>query len=171
MQLDMMQIIPILLVFSLIFAVVVMAVTGWPKMKPKERFRTFFYLSLLGLFGASGSGLFMILDPWASWFHFPSFLLGVVILGLAFPSFLAYRTVREEIDETLNRIPIIVLQKSARNSLAVAMAAIVSFIQITWLGELSNNLLFLSGWLILIVILVTHNISTIYYVQKLHSDK
>ncbi|MHA2286811.1 MAG: hypothetical protein ACXABZ_13175 [Candidatus Thorarchaeota archaeon] len=135
MQLDMMQIIPILLVFSLIFAVVVMAVTGWPKMKPKERFRTFFYLSLLGLFGA------------------------------------AYRTVREEIDETLNRIPIIVLQKSARNSLAVAMAAIVSFIQITWLGELSNNLLFLSGWLILIVILVTHNISTIYYVQKLHSDK
>ncbi|MHA1958457.1 MAG: hypothetical protein ACW968_16215 [Candidatus Thorarchaeota archaeon] len=171
MQLDMMEILPILLMFSLIFVVVVMAVTEWPKMKPMDRFRTFFYLSLLGLFGASGSGLFMILYPWESWFHFPSFLLGVVILGLAFPSFLVYRTVREEIDEIFNRIPIIVLQKSARNSLAVALAAVVSFIQITWLGELSIDLLFLSGWFILIMILVTHNISTVYYMQKLNSDR
>ncbi|MHA2323398.1 MAG: hypothetical protein ACXACG_17355 [Candidatus Thorarchaeota archaeon] len=168
MQLDLMQVFSTLLVFSLVFAVVIITITGWPETKPKHRFSVFFYLSLLGLFGASGSGLFMYLYPWEFWFHFPSLLLGVVILGVAFPGFLAYRTVREETNETLNRFPIIVLQKSARNSLAVALAAIVSLIQITLYGELSNDLLFLGCWLFLIMILVTHNISTVYYMQRKH---
>jgi hypothetical protein len=169
LQLDLMQVLSTLLLFSLVFVVVIMTVTGWPETQPKHRFRTFFYLSLLGLFAASGSILFMYLNPWASWFHFPELLLGVVILGVAFPGFLAYRAVREETDENLNRVPIIVLQKSARNSLAVALAAVVSLIQITWHGELSNDLLFLSCWLFLIMILVTHNISTVYYMQRNHS--
>jgi hypothetical protein len=32
LQLDLMQALPILLLFSLVFVVIVMAVTGWPKM-------------------------------------------------------------------------------------------------------------------------------------------
>ena len=166
----MVQILSTLFVFSVVFAVVIITVTGWPETKPKHRFRVFFLFSFWGLFQASGSGLFLYLYPWASGVHFPSFLFGVVILGVAFPSFLAYRTVREETDETLNRFPNTVLQKSARNSLAMALAAVVSLIQIAWYLELSNDLLYLSSWLFLSMILVTHNLSTVYYIQRKHSE-
>ncbi|MHA1905012.1 MAG: hypothetical protein ACXADL_06290 [Candidatus Thorarchaeota archaeon] len=170
MQLDLMQVFATLLAFLLIIVLVQMTVNGWPESQPALRFRTSFYLSLLGLFEALGSGLLMYLNPWSSFNYFSSFLLGTVVLGLAFPSYLAHRKVREEIAVSLESTPILVLRKSAVNSLAVALALVVCSIVFTWSGELSNDTMFAILGVILIIALVTHNISAVYYLQRQHSE-
>ncbi len=170
LQLDLMQVFATLLVFSLVIVIVYATVNGWPESQPAKRFEVSLYLSLLGLFGVLGSGLLIFLEPWSSWIHFPSFLTGTVMLGMAFPSYLAYRTVREETDVSLCMTPIIVLRKSAGNSLAVALALVVSLIAATWFRELPNDSMFAISMLILIIVLVTHNVSTVYYLQREHSE-
>jgi uncharacterized membrane protein len=156
--------------FSLVIVIVQMTVTGWPEIQPKLRFEVSFYLSLLGIFGILGSLLFIYLEPWSTWFNFSSLLMGIVLLGMAFPSCLAYRQVRGETDATLSRTPLALLHKSAGNSLAVALAAVVSLLIATWQGAVPDSFISISGWSILFLVLITHNISTIYYLQKQHSE-
>ncbi|MHA2150162.1 MAG: hypothetical protein ACXAAN_16105 [Candidatus Thorarchaeota archaeon] len=171
MQLDLMQVLSTLLAFSLVLAIVIATVTGWPESKLKYRFEVSFYLSLLGLFSVLGSGLLMYFEPWSFSFHYSSMLWGVVLFGMAFPSYLVHKSVREETDESRGKFSIIVLHKSARNSLAVALAAVVSFISFVPYNELLDGSLFLGGWLVLVMILVTHNISTVYYLRRQHTER
>ncbi len=171
MQLDLFQVLVTLLAFSLVLVIVINSVTGWPESQPKYRLEVSLYLSLLGLFLTLGFGLLMYLELWTFWTHYTNVVLGGVLFGMAFPSYLVNRSVREETDESQRKFSTTVLHKSARNGLAVAVAAIVSFILIAPVAELLNDSLFLGGWLVFVMILVTYNISTVYYLRRQHAER
>ena len=156
----------VLLVFSLVVIVSFMTVTGWPESQPKLRFEVSLYLSLLGLFAVLGSGLTMYLDPWSLQSSSVNLLVGAVLLGMALPSYLAYRGVRNKVDGLPDGIPTTALRKSAVNSLAVALGAIASLALITLYNGLPEESLYIICVLVLVLVLATHNISTIYYLRR-----
>ncbi|MCK4245463.1 MAG: hypothetical protein KAX20_07555 [Candidatus Omnitrophica bacterium] len=163
---DLTLIIAVMGFFPLVVVIVIMTVTGWPVTKFDHRFEMYTYLSTLGLLLTVGSGLLMYFFPWESWFHFPDFLLGVVILGVAFPGYWAHRGIGKEASTIAYKDPIFIVQKAASDTLSVAFAAVVTIILVSSYGFFSIDVLVVVGWLILIIMLITCNLLTVYYVRE-----
>lgn len=166
MQLEPLQALTVVVFFLLVLVLVHMTVTGWPESLGSNKLANSYYLTLLGLFSTTGNLLLLFFDSLGSWLYFPSLLLSVVVLGFSFPSYLTFRKTENMAKFHQDTDLSYVLKRSILNAFAVSFTSIICLIAFTWNGEFQNESLLFVLVLTLAMILITHNVSTIFYLYR-----